>query len=63
MTTAGNSPASHRWTVLRYDDHGRRFVVATGLSCDEAELLVAEYERRGHERTYCAERSSVESTS
>jgi hypothetical protein len=32
------------WAVLRQDDNGNRFLVETGLSREEAERLVAQYE-------------------
>ncbi len=43
------------WTVYRQDDHGNRFIVATGLSRDGAERMVAAYEARGHKQHYWVE--------
>jgi len=44
------------WAVHRHDDNGNRFVMQTGLSREEAERLVAEFEARGHKQLYWAER-------
>jgi hypothetical protein len=41
--------------VYRQDDNGNRFVVATGLTQEEAERLVADFEARGHKQCYWAE--------
>jgi hypothetical protein len=43
------------WAVHRQDDNGNCFVVATGLSQEEAEWLAAEYQNRGHKQLYWAE--------
>ena len=43
------------WTVHRQDDNGNRFVVETGLSCEEAERLVKLLESRGHKQLYWSE--------
>jgi hypothetical protein len=43
------------WAVHRQDDNGQRFVVQTGLSREEAQGLVAEFEARGHKQVYWAE--------
>jgi hypothetical protein len=43
------------WAVHRQDDNGNRFVVATGLSREDAERLVRVYEARGHKQWYWAE--------
>jgi len=51
---APGKPAT-TWSVHRQDDNGNRFVVQTGLSREEAERLVAIYERRGHKQIYWAE--------
>lgn len=48
------SRAGEAWRVLRRDDNGNEFVVATGLSSDEAQALVLEYESRGHKQVYWA---------
>jgi hypothetical protein len=40
------------WAVLRQDDNGNRFVVAAGLSREEAERLVARYESLEHKQMY-----------
>ena len=43
------------WEVWRQDDNGNRFVVQTGLSREDAERLVVEFESRGHKQVYWAE--------
>ena len=47
--------AMGNWMVVRQDDNGNRFVVATGLTRQEAERLVAQYESLGHKQMYWAE--------
>lgn len=49
-----------RWAVHRQDDNGNRFVLATGLTRDEAEQLVVLYQSRGHKQLYWAEVCSCE---
>jgi UDP-N-acetyl-2-amino-2-deoxyglucuronate dehydrogenase len=49
------SPQAEKWSVHRQDDNGNRFVVQAGLSRQEAERLVAEFESRGHKQVYWAE--------
>jgi hypothetical protein len=51
-------PQIERWKLLRQDDNGDRFVVKKGLTKQEAERLVAEFEALGHKQTYWAERES-----
>jgi UDP-N-acetyl-2-amino-2-deoxyglucuronate dehydrogenase len=46
------------WSVWRTDDNGNTFLVRAGLTREEAERLVAEFEGRGHKQTYFAERQS-----
>jgi len=46
--------ASRRWEVLRQDDPGNKFVVASGLSREEAEYLAQMYTDRGHKQLYWA---------
>jgi hypothetical protein len=57
MEKADNSTNdSHQtWVVYRQDDHGNRFVVASDLSREAAEHLIALYEQRGHKQHYWAE--------
>jgi hypothetical protein len=52
-----NNPERPRqtWAVFRQDDNGNRFVVDTGLSREEADQLVAEYESMGHKQLFWAE--------
>ena len=50
-----NPPPEGTWTVHRQDDNGNRFVVRAGLSREEAERLVAEFEALGHKQLYWAE--------
>ena len=50
------APAPHgTWEVHRQDDNGNRFIVQTGLSREEAERLVEQFEARGHKQVYWAE--------
>ncbi|WP_177410182.1 hypothetical protein [Pseudomonas sp. LFM046] len=51
--------SEHRWCVKRLDDNGNVFVLRAGLSRDEAERLVAEYQARGHKQSYWVERMSL----
>ncbi|MEU2626113.1 MULTISPECIES: (deoxy)nucleoside triphosphate pyrophosphohydrolase [Kitasatospora] len=41
--------------VMRQDDNGNRYLVATGLGRAEAEALAAEFEARGHKQLYWVE--------
>ncbi|HET7505475.1 MAG TPA: SPOR domain-containing protein [Kofleriaceae bacterium] len=43
------------WCVMRQDDSGNRFVVASALTEPEARLLAASYEARGHKQLYWIE--------
>lgn len=43
------------WIVYRQDDHGNSFVVATDLSREAAQRMVADYEARGHKQHYWCE--------
>jgi hypothetical protein len=43
------------WAIHRQDDNGNRFVMQTGLSREEAERLVTEFEARGHKQVYWIE--------
>jgi hypothetical protein len=43
------------WAVHRQDDNGNRFVVQTGLTPDEAERFVVQFEAKGHKQVYWAE--------
>jgi hypothetical protein len=40
------------WCVMRQDDSGNRFVVASALTEPEARLLSASYALRAHKQTY-----------
>jgi hypothetical protein len=40
------------YEVHRVDDNGNEFVVATGLSREEAERIAALYEARAHKQMY-----------
>jgi len=44
--------AAGDYEVHRVDDNGNEFVVATGLTLDEAERLAAMYEARAHKQMY-----------
>ena len=50
-----SAPTDATWAVHRQDDNGNRFVVRTGLSREEAERLVAEFETLGHKQHYWVE--------
>jgi hypothetical protein len=43
------------WFVMRQDDHGNRFVVASGLTEAEARRLAEAYAARGHKQMYWIE--------
>lgn len=45
------SPA-HTWCVYRQDDTGNTFLIEANLSKEEAYLLAAELEQRGHKQVY-----------
>lgn len=49
-----------RWRVLRQDDNGNRFVVASDLSEEQANRLVRELAARRHKQTYWAEADAVQ---
>src|SRR5690348_11698069 len=49
----GGGMDDHR--VMRQDDNGNRYLVATGLGRAEAEALAAEFEARGHKQLYWVE--------
>lgn len=51
----GSPQPDPRWSVHRQDDNGNRFVVATGLSREDAERLAAEFESHGHKQMYWVE--------
>lgn len=46
------------WSVWRTDDTGNTFFVRGGLTQEESQRLVAEFEARGHKQMYFAERES-----
>jgi hypothetical protein len=50
-----SSQPRQRWTVRRQDDSGNRFVVQSGLSHEDAERLVAQFEEKGHKQFYWAD--------
>jgi len=47
------------WSVWRTDDTGNTFLVRGGLTQEEAQRLVEEFEARGHKQMYFAERESM----
>lgn len=57
MPESNDEPGAREanWCVWRTDDTGNTFLVRDGLSREEAERLVAEFEARGHKQTYFAE--------
>jgi hypothetical protein len=61
MCAAGESADRNvpRWTVLRQDDNGNRFIVESGLSRAEAERLVKVFEARGHKQLYWAQEEGL----
>lgn len=56
MAGAAQDANAGTWRVLRLDDNGNEFVVATGLSQADAQRLVEDYEGRGHKQTYWMQR-------
>jgi hypothetical protein len=50
---------ARQWRVMRQDDNGNRFVVASALTESEARLLSASYAARGHKQLYWAESIAV----
>jgi 8-oxo-dGTP diphosphatase len=46
---------SRDWCVMRQDDQGDRFVVASALTEPEARLLSVSYEVRAYKQTYWVE--------
>lgn len=55
MSESNKETVAAKWSVHRQDDHGNRFIVLAGLSREEAERLVAEFEARGHKQLYWTE--------
>ena len=51
------------WCVMRQDDHGNRYVVASALTEAEAQLLSVSYAARGHKQLYWIEPMSPVSPS
>jgi UDP-N-acetyl-2-amino-2-deoxyglucuronate dehydrogenase len=51
-----NTGSDATWSVWRTDDTGNTFLVRDNLTREEAQLLVAEFEARGHKQTYFVER-------
>ena len=47
--------SSRDWCVMRQDDAGDRFVVASALTEPEARLLTVSYEVRAYKQTYWVE--------
>jgi hypothetical protein len=47
--------SGRHWCVMRQDDNGNRFVVASALTEPEARLLSASYEARAHKQSYWVE--------
>ncbi|TWE19295.1 hypothetical protein FB465_4411 [Kitasatospora atroaurantiaca] len=52
-------PGMETYRVMRQDDNGNRYLVAKGLSRQEAEALAAEFEARGHKQMYWVERDDA----
>jgi len=46
------------FSVWRLDDNNNVFLVRDGLTEEEAQALVREFERRGHRQAYWVERES-----
>jgi hypothetical protein len=58
MTSDSNQNRSTRkWDVHRQDDNGNHFVTNTGLSREDAEQIVAEFEAHKHKQAYWLEPS------
>jgi len=47
--------SSRHWCVMRQDDNGNRFLVASALTEGEADLLSASYKLRAHKQMYWVE--------
>ena len=47
--------SGRQWCVMRQDDNGNRFVVASTLTEGEARLLSSSYEVRAHKQMYWVE--------
>ena len=48
-------PADLKWRVLRQDDNGNRFEIATGLPRRAAEQMLKDFEESGHKQVYWVE--------
>ena len=55
MRSIRNEMNRRDWCVMRQDDHGDRFVVASALTEPEARLLSVSYEVRAYKQTYWVE--------
>ena len=55
MRSIRNEMTGRDWCVIRQDDQGDRFVVASALTEPEARLLSASYEARAYKQTYRVE--------
>jgi len=49
-------PAKWHWGIWRQDDNGNRFEVASGLSREDADKMLKEFEERGHKQAYWLQR-------
>ena len=45
------------WQLKRQDDHGNQYAVETFDSEEEAKMMMAHYEHKGHKQTYWVEKS------
>ncbi len=55
MGSIRNEMIGRDWCVIRQDDQGDRFIVASALTEPEARLLSASYEARAYKQTYWVE--------
>ena len=55
MRSIRNEMNGRDWCVMRQDDHGDRFVVASALTEAEARLLSVSYEVRAFKQWYWVE--------
>ena len=49
-----------KYDVIRMDDHGNKYVMRKGLSKENAEEVVREFEAHGHKQTYWVKRQLSE---
>ena len=50
---------NNTWSVWRMDDNGQYFEITSGISFQDAQRMVAEYELKGHKQYYWAKPSKL----